>query len=125
MPVFSRTNVGFVVIMLLLLFLNYSDFELVEPYYHSWNDVLILVLGGQNMITTHLIYQKSKDDQSLFPILVIISFTFRLIIAVLIMTLVWFFEVGEVGTFAINLIVIYLVFLAFELYSLLTNLRAN
>lgn len=107
------------------MIINYAKLESLHRFQHSWNDVLIVAMAGQNFITTYLVIQKSKEIEGIFPIMVMISFVFRLLVAMMMLLIVWMLEVDQLETFAINLVVLYLVFLAFELYSLLTNLRPN
>jgi hypothetical protein len=118
-----RIYIGFALVMLMLLVWHYSDFEFLDSFRHQWNDILILILGIQNIITTHLI--SSNTNKQLFPIYVIASFVFRLITAVSLIFLMWFLGVEDINTLAINLLILYLAFLAFELYGLLTTLRPN
>lgn len=121
----NKTYLGFGLITGVLLYFNYSGFDFLASYHHDWNDILIIIMAGQNVVTAALIYHKSKENESLFPIYVIVAFIFRLLMAMVIMALAWTFEVGHIETLAINLIALYLIFLTFELYSLLTNLRPN
>ena len=120
-----KIHLGTALLTIVILAINYSEFSFIKPYDHSWNDILIIILAGQNVLTTYLVIQKSQARQGLFPIFVIVSFIFRLLVAMMIMALAWLLEVDQIETLAINLLVLYLVFLAFELYTLLTNLRPN
>ena len=111
--------------MTILLLVHYLEPTTVSGVRHSWNDIIIITLAGQNFITTYLILEKSKSRQEHFAIFVIASFVFRLLMAMVIMILVWLLGVPDLEQLAINLLVFYLLFLAFELYGLLTNLRPN
>ena len=94
--------------------------ELLHPYSLE----LLIIIAAQNLITTSLINSKIHEVQS-FPIFVIASFVFRLIIAFVLLTLAWVFEVSDYNSFGINLLALYLVYLTFELIILLNTLRQN
>lgn len=120
-----KIHIGTAALTAVILSINYSQFAFLKSFHHSWNDILIVTLAGQNFAVTYLMTQKSLDQGKNFPILVIISFTFRLLVAITFLATMWLLEVGQLEALAINLVVLYLVFLVFELSALLTTLRPN
>lgn len=96
----------------------------LQEYLHPYALALLIIIAFQNLITTSLIDSKIHEIQT-FPIFVIASFVFRLIMVFVLLTLAWVFEVSDYNSFAINLLTLYLIYLTFELIILLSSLRQN
>jgi len=99
--------------------------QLQVPYLHPTAIYWIpffLVVNGLAAIVTFWALQK---DQQQMILTYLATTVFRLLISVTIIFFALMHEVPDRITFVINFAVLYLAFLGFEIYGLLTNLRAH
>ncbi|WKN41066.1 hypothetical protein [Tunicatimonas pelagia] len=114
-----------VVLALALAVIIFVLQHLQVPYLHPtaiyWVPFFLIINGLASLVTLRSL---QKDQQQM--ILTYLATTvFRLLISVAIIFFALMQDVPHRITFVINFAVLYLAFLGFEIYGLLTNLRAH
>jgi hypothetical protein len=110
-------------LFLFLITVAEDQFHLNFFHVHKW--FLLIFFFLLNLLTTafiHLGINKNKENLAVFYFGAMI---FRFFISLMVAFVFIYKGVDEKVMFVINFFVFYLLFLMFEIYSLLTNLRPN
>jgi len=110
-----------IVLSILILGLRAIQYPYVHPTTIYWVPFFLVVNGLAAIIT----YKALQQDQQKMILVYLATTVFRLLLSVGIIFFILMQGVSDRITFVINFAVVYLAFLGFEIYGLLTNLRAH
>jgi len=105
----------------LILGLRFIQFPYVHPTAIYWVPFFLVINGLAAIVT----FRALGQDQQKMILVYLATTVFRLLLSVAIIFFILMQGVSNRITFVINFAVVYLVFLGFEIYGLLTNLRAH
>lgn len=110
-----------IVILLLWMLIYFTGYRLAHPYVWFILTFFIFITA----VTFYVTWWGAREDQDNFQLYYFASMGFRLILSIgVIFVYVYLATEGEVQ-FVLNFFVLYFVYTAFEIYSLLTNLRPH
>ncbi len=110
-------------VSLLACFYVVQKFLLIELF-HDFFPILITFFFLQSIVISWILRQGEKNKSS-FPIYVIASIGFRMITGLFLLVVFFVLEVEKIRLLAIQFVIVYLVYLVFELMVVLSNLRRN
>jgi hypothetical protein len=121
-----RQHLAYLAILAVLLSALILGLRAIQvPYIHSsaiyWVPFFLVVNGLAAIIT----YRALQQDQQKMILVYLATTVFRLLLSIAIIFFILIQGVPDRITFVINFAVVYLAFLGFEIYGLLTNLRAH
>ena len=105
-----------IVIVLQQFHISYVHFTAIY-----WIPFFLVINGIASIVT----YRALEQDQQKMILVYLATTVFRLLISVTIIFVALMQGVSDRIEFVVNFAVVYLVFLGFEIYGLLTNLRAH
>ena len=110
-----------VVLGALIVGLQYIRFPYIHPTGIYWVPFFFVING----VASFFIFKALNKDQQRMVLVYLATTVFRLLISASVIFFALINGVEDRITFVINFAVVYLAFLGFEIYSLLTNLRAH
>ncbi|MGD1893104.1 MAG: hypothetical protein ACFB15_21275 [Cyclobacteriaceae bacterium] len=121
-----RQHLAYLTVLAVLLCALILGLRTIQfPYIHStaiyWVPFFLVVNGLAAIIT----YRALQQDQQKMILVYLATTVFRLLLSVAIIFFILMQGVSDRITFVINFALVYLAFLGFEIYGLLTNLRAH
>lgn len=94
-------------------------------FVHSYAWYIIAFFFIQSLLTTLVAGKGLKKRQDKFPIYYFASMILRFVLTVIVAFVFIALQTAELNEFIVNFFILYLLFLIFEIYSLLANLRAH
>lgn len=110
-----------IIILLIGTFVFFSDYQLVHPYIWMIFAFFIFITA----VTFYVTWWGAREDQDNFQLYYFASMGFRLILSIgVIFVYIYLIRERQIQ-FVLNFFVLYFLYTAFEIYSLLTNLRPH
>lgn len=116
LPVFAGVS-----IVLLILYYTLNDLAF-NNYLHDLFPLLVIFFFGQSLVI-YLLLKRGSKDESKFGIYALGSIVFRLITAIFLLIVLFLLKVANPVPLAVQFMGVYLLFLAFELIMVISNLR--
>lgn len=96
----------------------------IGAWFHDYFPVLIAFFFFQSLVVSWIFYLGEKNDWKT-PIYALGAITFRLMTGLFFLAILFMIKPAEIKALMIQFIVLYLVYLIFELFAVLPNLRRN
>jgi hypothetical protein len=109
------------VILLIWILINTTDYTLIHPY--IWFVLVYFIFI--TAITFYVTWWGAREDQANFQLYFFASMGFRLMLSIGVIFLYIMLTTERQMQFVLNFFVLYFLYTAFEIYSLLTNLRPH
>lgn len=110
---------------LVLTFLTYLIQLLAPNIIYEGAYFIILFFLLLTLLTNYISQSALKHSPDRFSLFFFATITLRLLLSVGVVLVVLLQDIPDKITFGINFAVVYLIFLIFEIYALLTTLRSN
>lgn len=110
-----------IIILLIGLLVFFSEYQLVHPY--VWGMLVFFVFI--TAITFYVTWWGAREDEDNFQLYYFASMGFRLILSLGVIFVYIYLVRERQIQFVLNFFVLYFLYTAFEIYSLLTNLRPH
>ncbi|MEQ9437647.1 MAG: hypothetical protein RIG62_01320 [Cyclobacteriaceae bacterium] len=110
-----------VLLCAIIIGLQQIQFPYVHPTAIYWVPFFFVI----NALASFITFGALRQDQQKLILVYLATTVFRLLISVAVIFFALTHGVSDRITFVINFAIVYLAFLGFEIYGLLTNLRAH
>lgn len=108
--------------LLVLAYLSREVFLL--PFIHATSEFIILFLFLQALLTFYLT-KLGFRDRSRFALYYMAATAFRFLLSIIVIFFALYMGVNQAVIFIVNFMIAYLLFVVFEIYTLITNLRPD
>jgi len=112
----------FTFILIVLAYLSREVFLL--HFIHATAEFIILFLFLQALLTLYLT-KLGFRDRSRFALYYMAATVFRFLFSVIVIFFALYMGVNQAVIFIVNFMIVYLLFVVFEIYTLITNLRPD
>ena len=108
----------------LLLLTMLSREVLLVPFIHPAAELIILFLFLQAVLTLFLT-KLGLHDKGRFSLYYMAATAFRFLLSIIVIFFALYLGVNQSTIFIVNFMIAYLLFVVFEIYTLITNLRPD